>query len=419
MEQKPHAIDSTKGQPFDLALIPDYVPAEVFLENIGYFTPSSKKIRGIYIKEKFLAEVVGEDGTKQPIILKISANHELGLPITADLDYYRSFLKILDDLVEKQQPITGYIEIPSKYLSNLAGKTWSIVIHREIRNWFARMRHTAIRGGVYNAERKRYEVPKRGMERGVFDEVVYRGEEKDGRIAESNYVKLSAWWLKNYLRHHVRPIDLNFHLRLRKPVAKSLYPLLETGWYASQGKAYTKSYTDLCKEFLLTHRRYLAEIVRQLDPAHKDLQKEKFLKGWKYTEAKSGGYNITYYPGEKFFHDQKARIKRRELAIQIDSMGGRARLPRHGKHDVGYVVDDILEITGDQQSRNYYTMVVRELGQDRAYMLLSETRQAARQGEVRTTTAKYFTDLAERALAQVREHKNQLPIFPPEKQSKK
>ena len=110
MNQKPHAIDASKGQPFDLALIPDYVPAEVFLENIGYFTPSSKKIKGIYIKEKLLAEVVGEDGTKQPIILKISANHELGLPITADLDYYRSFLKILDDLVEKEQPITGYIE---------------------------------------------------------------------------------------------------------------------------------------------------------------------------------------------------------------------------------------------------------------------------------------------------------------------
>ena len=419
MEHKPHAIDTSKGQPFDLSLIPDYVPAEVFLENIGYFTPSSKKIKGIYIKEKLLAEVVGEDGTKQPIILKISANHELGLPITSDLDYYRAFLKILDDLVEKEQSITGYIEIPSKYLSDLAGKTWSIVIHREVRTWFARLRHTAIRGGVYNAEQKRYEVPKRGMERGVFDEVVYRGEEKDGRVAESNYVKLSSWWLKNYLRHHVRPIDLNFHLRLRKPVAKALYPLLETGWYASQGKAYTKSYTELCKEFLLTNRRYLADIVQQLDPAHKELRRENFLKGWKYYRGKSGGFNITYYPGEKFFQDQKARISRRELAFQIDKMGERARLPKHGKHDVGYVVDDILEITGDQQSRNYYTMVVRELGDDRAYMLLSETRRALRQGEIRTTSAKYFTDLAERALEQVREHRNQLPIFAADRQPKK
>lgn len=419
MEQKPHAIAIKDGQLFDLALIPDYVPAEVFLENIGYFTPSSKKIRGIYIKEKFLADVVGEDGTKQPIILKISANHELGLPITSDLDYYRAFLKVLDDLVEKGEPVNGYIEVPTKHLSDLAGKSWSIKTHREVRTWFARMRHTAIRGGVYNAERKKFEVPKRGLERGVFDEVVFRGDDKDGRTAESNYIKLSSWWLKNYLRHHVRPIDLSFHRRLRKPISKSLYPLLETGWYATKGKAYTKSYTELCKEFLLTQRRFITEIVRQLDPAHKELQKQSFLRDWKYNNAKAGGFTITYYPGEKFFQDQKARLKRRELALHIDRMGERTRLPRHGKHDVGYVVDDILEVTGDQQSRNYYTMVVRELGEDRTYMILSETRQAARQGEVRTTTAKYFTDLAERALAQVREHKNQLPIFPPERQPKK
>jgi hypothetical protein len=28
------------------------IPAEVFLETLGFFTPSSKRIRGIYVKEK-------------------------------------------------------------------------------------------------------------------------------------------------------------------------------------------------------------------------------------------------------------------------------------------------------------------------------------------------------------------------------
>ena len=46
-------------------------------------------------------------------------------------------------------------------------------------------------------------------------------------------------------------MDLAFHLRLRKPIAKSLYPLLELGWYATGGKPYSKSYHELCHEFLL------------------------------------------------------------------------------------------------------------------------------------------------------------------------
>jgi hypothetical protein len=32
---------------------------------------------------------------------KISANYELGLPITSDFDYYRAFLKICDELVDR------------------------------------------------------------------------------------------------------------------------------------------------------------------------------------------------------------------------------------------------------------------------------------------------------------------------------
>jgi hypothetical protein len=67
------------------------IPAEVFLENLGFFTPSSKRIRGIYTKEKIVGTRVAADGTTRLITTKISANHELGLPITADLDYYRAF----------------------------------------------------------------------------------------------------------------------------------------------------------------------------------------------------------------------------------------------------------------------------------------------------------------------------------------
>ena len=69
---------------------PEYIQAEAFLEVSGYFTPSSKRIRRIYTKEKKLREYIDEHGNRRTLKVKISANHELGLPITSDLDYYRA-----------------------------------------------------------------------------------------------------------------------------------------------------------------------------------------------------------------------------------------------------------------------------------------------------------------------------------------
>src|SRR5258706_6179571 len=104
-----------------VSTVPDYIMTEVFLENTGYFTPSSKRIKGIKVKEKILAEKVTLDGTKKAIKVTVSANAQLGLPITSDLDYYRAFLKICDELVDKDGRFDLPIRVPSKRLATLAG----------------------------------------------------------------------------------------------------------------------------------------------------------------------------------------------------------------------------------------------------------------------------------------------------------
>jgi len=86
----PQASHETTTAPSPLfpGALADYIPAEVFLENMGFFTPSSKKIRGTYIKGKKVAEKIELDGTKRIIKVEVSAHHKLGLPNTLDLDYY-------------------------------------------------------------------------------------------------------------------------------------------------------------------------------------------------------------------------------------------------------------------------------------------------------------------------------------------
>jgi hypothetical protein len=97
-----------------------------------------------------------------------------------------------------------------------------------------------------------------------------------GQIADTNYVWPALWFLTNYLQGYIRPVDLAFHHRLRKPIAKSLYPLLETGWYAAGGRAYEKRYGALCHDFLLCQAHYLSKLKTQLEPAHEELKREGF-----------------------------------------------------------------------------------------------------------------------------------------------
>lgn len=409
-EEKKDSLTPVVVQDTGLPTVPDYILTEVFLENTGYFTPSSKRIKAIKVKEKVIGEKVTPDGTTKVLKVTISSNAQLGLPITSDLDFYRAFLKICDELVDKSGRFNLPIKVPSKRLAALGGKKWGGKVHREIGEWFDRMTGTLIKGGMYRARSKDYDDGFSGV---VFSQVVRRGDRlKNGETAQTNYVWPAPWWLSNYFYRYVKPIDFNFHRRLTKNISKALYPLLEAGWYASGGKAYTKSYHDLCAEFLLTEYRQVSRLEEQLGPAHEELKKERFLKHCVYRKVGEGlGYMITYYPGEKFFEDQKAREARRDLARRITvgakRIGGKKPEPVSSVH----LVHEILRVTGDQHSTKYYIKVVRELPEDTVWILISETKQASLEGRIKTSAAQFFTDLAERALAKAREHKNQLEAF--------
>jgi len=61
--------------PVEVSTSLEYIQAEAFLEVSGYFTPSSKRIKGIYTKEKKLREYLDEKGNKRTVKTKISANY--------------------------------------------------------------------------------------------------------------------------------------------------------------------------------------------------------------------------------------------------------------------------------------------------------------------------------------------------------
>jgi hypothetical protein len=369
---------------------------EVAFEHIGYFTPASKRIKAITTKEKILAERLNSDGTRTVLKVRILGTGEYGLPITSDLDYYRAFLKLLDDLVDRLGYIPEPIALPTKTLIRSAGKQVSTQELQVVKDWIRRSNATAIQGFYYDAVSGDY------IEIGgepLFPRYVMRGQRlPTGEYADTHAVWLASWFRTNYLHHHVRPLDLALHLRLRKPIAKALYPLLELGWYAAGGKPYSKSYHDLCHEFLLHESPYLSRIKQQLDPAHRELAQERFLEHWEYRPAAQGHtWIITYHPGQKFFADQQAREARRQRAARI-ATGAKPLAPsqRGPSAPLPPLLADILAVCGDTQNQAAYQKVLREYPEELIRMALGETRQAAHEGRIRKTAGAYFMDTLKR-----------------------
>jgi hypothetical protein len=375
------------------------IPAEVAFEHIGYFTPTSRRLKGITTKEKVIAERTNADGTHTILSIRIIGTGSYGLPNTSDLDYYRAFLKLLDDLTDQTGQLPNPISIATKTLLRYAGKQASAREFRAVTDWIRRSHYTGIQGFYYDAATGDY------VEIGdepLFPRYRIRGQRlENGDLATTHYVWLASWFRANYLHHYLRPMDLAFHKRLRKPIAKSLYPLLDLGWYATDGRPYTKSYHDLCQEFLLHESRHLARIKQQLDPAHHELAHECFLERWDYRPAAKGdSWVIVYHPGPKFFADQQARKARQHLASQIaHGTPPLASPPRGPGEALPPLLTDILAVCGDRQNQAAYQKVLREYPEELIRMALAETRQAAREGRVRKTTGAYFMDTLKRLAA--------------------
>jgi hypothetical protein len=387
--------DATPPATHPLAL-PALIHAEVAFENIGYFTPSSKRLKDITTKEKVVAERTNPDGTRTLLTVQIIGTGKYGLPITADLDYYRAFLKLLDDIADQTGHIPEPIPIPTKTLIRYAGKQASARELHAVKDWIRRSHYTGIQGFYYRAATGDY------VEIGdepLFPRYLIRGQRlENGEQADTHYVWLASWFRANYLHHHLRPMDLAFHLRLRKPIAKSLYALLDLGWYATGGKPYAKSYHDLCQEFLLHESPYLSRIKQQLDPAHQELAQERFLERWEYRPAAKGHtWIIIYHPGTKFFADQQARESRRQRAARIaHGASPLALAPLAPSEPLPPLLADILTVCGDRQNQAVYQKVLREYPEGLIRMALAETRQAAQEGRIRKSNGAYFMDALKR-----------------------
>jgi hypothetical protein len=300
----------------------DYVAAEQNLETIGYF--SARYTRPPLRGEKDLSKlVVLSDGRS----IEIVPAAKYGFPNAEDLDYYRAFLKICDEraefvAVEHDGAITYHPRLPSpigfssRELIAKAGKVKNGRGHIAVRNWIERLSSTTIHGALFDAKTREYNV-RIGLEP-LFRQYVHVGRPlSDGELAAQNYVWLADWFINNYYHLYARRVDLKFHHCLSHAISKTLYPLLDSGWYAASEGPYTKRYTDLCALLGIKAYTQLSKVRYQLDPSNEELMRHQFVGRYDYPLNENAEWtgNVRWWPGPKWLYDQETRRRHKREAV--------------------------------------------------------------------------------------------------------
>jgi hypothetical protein len=308
----PVAPEPTNGQlslTLETTRVTDFVKVEANLASLGFFTPSSKRIRSTTSKVVSLTRTIGGKRVKVSATIVPAAMY--GLPVTADQDKYLALMKIISEVRRRSGKVSNPVAFSSAELLAVLGKNYrSGKNYKEVSEWLDVMAATTIisEGMVYLSGRRSWA---RDRFR-VFERAVSFGQEIEaGRVADKNFVWLHPWQIENINNNHLLPVDLETYRQLRNHIAKALVPLLQIWLYASREQGYfSKRYSELCD--ILSLRSYSAQsrIRQQLAPSLDELQAHEYLAEWALERTSSGEeYKVTFRHGRKFYRDRQARLE--------------------------------------------------------------------------------------------------------------
>lgn len=112
----------------------EFVKVEKNLASLGFFTPSSKRLRNAQ-EESFTITTI-TDGQRMELRGTIIPSAKYGLPITADQDKWIALCKLLTDIIRKEGRVTNPVSFTSAEILRLLHKhRHSGKNYREVEEW--------------------------------------------------------------------------------------------------------------------------------------------------------------------------------------------------------------------------------------------------------------------------------------------
>lgn len=289
----------------------NFVKIEKDLIALGFFTPSSKKIRGA--KKKTIAYSRVVNGKKVDGFLHIIPSAEYGLPITADLDKYLAIKQLIRDLNPEGGVITNPTIVSSAEINRVMGKQARQGKNNQtVLEFLKRLFHTGIEFEAVDLSVSK--KPKVLFAVHILEKLIAYGETlPDGQAADKHYLWWSEWLLEQINANRLLPIEYEEYKLLKNHTAKVLVPLLQIWLFASQEQGtFEKRYDELCQFLKISEYSQFSRIEEQLKPALDELLAHGYLASWqveKTSDRKS--WKIVFNHGEKFYKDQELRKEKK------------------------------------------------------------------------------------------------------------
>jgi hypothetical protein len=357
---------------------PDFIKIEKNLISLGFFTPSSKRIKDEKSKTITFTKII--DGKRIEAKATIVPAAIYGLPVTADQDKFLAFQKIVNDVRQETGEVANPVTFTSAEMLKLLEQADAGKNYQEISEWLDLMSNTGIisEGVVYLADKKVWAKDRFR----VFDRAVSFGRELEpGKVAEKNYVWLSEWQLDNINNNYLLPIDFDAYKQLKNHISKALVPLLQIWLFASREEGYfEKRYDEICQLLRIRQYHYLSEIKRNFAPSLDELVEHEYLESWQIDKTSDKkGYKIIFRHGEKFHQDRKRRLGQKGQASAEGPRQGQL-LPQEPEQGIEPPVEaqNLSVITQEDEQLIGRLIVEFGITAAKAFELVSLNREAVK-----------------------------------------
>ena len=362
---------------------PDFIKIEKNLISLGFFTPSSKRIKDEKSKTITFTKVI--EGKRIEAKATIVPAAIYGLPVTADQDKYLALQKIISDQRQQAGEVSNPITFTSAELLKILEQADAGKNYHDVSEWLDLMTNTGIisEGVVYLAGKKVWAKDRFR----VFDRAVSFGRELEpGKIAEKNYVWLSQWQLENINNNYLLPVDFDAYKQLKNHISKALVPLLQIWLFASREEGYfEKRYDEICQLLRIRQYHYLSEIKRNFAPSLDELVEHEYLESWRIEKtADRKSYKVILHHGEKFHQDRRKRmgqkeqlsageVPKRDIAVQQELPEHEAAVPEPPRES-----QNLSVITAEDEQLIQHLIVDFGIAASKAFELMSLKREAVK-----------------------------------------
>jgi hypothetical protein len=346
----------------------ELIRSELNIEKWPLFTTSQFRGKSREYSRQEIVE--GKVKTRKVIIGRL-ADKEIGVLRLLDLKCFYSLIKLWEDA---GRPFERNVTFAIHEIAKIVGKSWSGRTYQEIKESLLKLRGMPITW-ISSFYQKDTDTMEEYIElfNILSDLKIYTRKEGSKPFQAFSTFRFNERLLRNLLNNHSKPLYLDVALSLKKEVSILLY--LHLDLVMANKVYYARMTKDLIKELDLGgDYRYLSYRKRVLSPALKELEGVMLSTGIlsyaRLHKAKRG--------------DWKAVFKKELPALE------------KAKWEVEALVKDILEVTGDEKSRLFYTKVARLCPSSLIYRCLSEVKDEAHRGLIRTTKGAVFTDKIKR-----------------------